>query len=86
MCVALADKEPGGEEAVGALPQEADCRKPSSFTSTEGKENEGVLFSLRGRAGSAINDVITVYVLFSFLWGTVCSGFNGSGSLVAGQQ
>lgn len=51
-CVALADKEPGGEEAVGALPQEADCRKPSGFTSTEGKKNDGLLFSLHGCAGN----------------------------------
>ncbi|MEQ2159778.1 hypothetical protein GOODEAATRI_026790 [Goodea atripinnis] len=32
-----ADEEPGGEATVGALPEEADSREPSSFTSTEGK-------------------------------------------------
>lgn len=36
-----ADEEPGGEETVGALPQETDRRKPSCFTPTEGKEGGG---------------------------------------------
>ncbi len=37
-CIITTDKEPGGEETVGALPQETDHRKPSCFTPTEGKE------------------------------------------------
>lgn len=33
-CIFPADKEPGGEETVGSLPQETDCWKPSCFSST----------------------------------------------------
>lgn len=35
-CFHAADKEPGGEEAVGSLPQEADRGEPSGLSPTEG--------------------------------------------------
>lgn len=36
-CIFLSDEKPGGEETVGALPQETDRREPSCFPPSEGE-------------------------------------------------
>lgn len=62
--VTTADKEPGGEEAVGALPQEADCRKSSSFTPTEGKNHSAypmVCFCVINNVSFVITNFRTLY-------------------------
>lgn len=68
--VTTADKEPGGEEAVGALPQEADCRKPSSVTPAEGKKHSACPMVCL----CAINNVSFVKFAVVTVVRSLCSG------------